>query len=1109
MHFKKLEIFGFKSFAEKTVLNFEEGITAVVGPNGCGKSNVFDSIRWVLGEQSMKELRGSTREDVIFNGTQDKAALGFAEVSLTLSNDDRRLDIDYDEVTITRRLFRSGESEYLLNKSRVRLKDIQILLMGTGIGAETYSLIQQGKVDTVVSARPEERRMLLDEASGITKYKAKKKEAMSKLKSTDDNLLRVNDIVTEVKRQIASIERQANKARKYKVEFEKLKYLEVKLAKHQMQTIEQEKSAMNTQLAEVKEKEQQISSEFEEISERLNNELNYLEEIEQNVSELKSKEIKLDGQIDLNNRQIGFNEERIENLRQNESKYEEQKVQLKEKCRVQQKKIDELKDLLGQAKVDIDQHAENLKEKEEHIYQIEKTLRVSEEKIKENENIILSLTSQQMQIRNKLTDNMKEMQGALARQKRLEHELQKIQDEKGEVQSKYKDLSAKIIRLQGAINFLKVQRVQDNARILYQVKKLKVILAELNNAEKKKMLAIHQKEFIEELQTQYQDNPEPVVPGRLLIDSKPAEHLKGIIGKIKEVRFINGTYEILCENKFVELDPQQIIRKIDEYEAERLRLLGLKADLETWIADLETDFEGLEQQIADKETACSVLFAQRNDIQSEHGKLDGELGGVYNEVDEIERVINVTRKQEQEINYKLDTVNQERDDLKRDNKTHQESIAQKLLEREEFNIAIAEIKTEIQAKTRKLDDIAANEAMYIEVLDGCLEEIKKIEDEVSGYEEKCQAYLDENEKHSTEIEECKTNKETLQNELAEYVAQKEDVGLRVNTARTSMKSIEDELDEIKSFVHSHELNAQQLSFKEQAIKDKLIQSYKISYEEIVSREDPAPFVIEEAPQKLALDKKEEDEGEQAVKEEVTPQEPKRHEFVFDPETAPDEIRKLRKRCDSFGTVNLVAIDEYEELKERFEFLTQQQADLLEAKSQLLSTINKINRSTRQMFLDTFEKVDVSFREHFKLLFGGGEAQLILLDPDNVLESGIDIVARPPGKKLQNISLMSGGERTMSAIALIFGVFKVKPSPFCVLDEIDAALDEANVDRFSNLLRKFADISQFVVITHNKKTISASDVLYGVTMPDKGISRIVSVKISNKERVEELAASAGK
>ena len=1067
--------------------------------------------------------------DIIFNGTEKKASLGFAEVSLTFSNESKMLPIDYDEVTITRRLFRSGESEYLLNKTPVRLKDIQELLMGTGIGAEAYSLLPQGKVDMVVSAKPEERRMILDEASGITKYKAKKKEALNRLRDTENNLLRVNDITIEVKRQIASIERQAKKARKYKEKFEFLKDNETKYSRYQINELENEKDSMDVHAQEVTDKINSLNQELEETAEYLTNEINYLGEVEQKINEITSQEIKLDGQIDLDSRQVDFNQERIENLIQNDHKLTEQKEQLIAKCKNQQEKIEELKQALISLEEVKVMNEDLLKEKRDNLAILEKSVKDSKDAIKGNEENILNLSSRQANTRNDLTDVMKEMQGYLARKRRLELETEKVLNEKQQVNEKLDEVNGQINSLDLEINELAQIKDSRGQKLRSYESELEQLEGTIGELDKKKLFLKSQKEFIEKLHAQYQDMPDPVVEGRFYTKATPMEHHTGIIGKVKDVnplsdhqmqqlkqRFSDSgeygieqsmqLYEIVCETKFVELDPQQISLKINEINLQISELVARRDFVSEQIEEHRELFKEIIYKIQDKEKEHSIFESQRNDIQAEEQKLQGEIELVCSEIEEVKGFMADTKKKEESISYELETITQDIEWCQNDIKDKREVIASKLKEKEDVIVSIAQLETEIAADSDKFTSHKENQSMFSETLDGWLEDINKIDSETNGQEDKKTVYEQEIEDIERRIEDVRAEKESFKSELNDNIIQKEDVAQRINSSRANMNALEQEIDDIKKEVHGKQLKEQELVFNIRAIKDRMIQTYKIDLDAPEAENDlssgvkdasQCPLIQLEAEMfgKVLVSKVEQEvKFEEKVEEQMED---------IDVDELIQSIEKLRKQCDSFGSVNLVAIDEYEELKERFEFLTKQQADLFESKSQLMSTINKINRSTRQMFMETFTKVSEQFRIYFRMLFGGGEAQLVLLEPDNVLESGIEIIARPPGKKLQSISLLSGGEKTLTAIALIFGVFKVNPSPFCVLDEIDAALDESNVGRFGFLLKDFAKIAQFIVITHNKKTIANADVMYGITMPETGCSRVVSVKFSSEEKQKEV------
>lgn len=1107
MYFRRLEIFGFKSFAQKTVLEFQPGISAIVGPNGCGKSNVFDAIRWVLGEQSVRELRGSSMEDVIFNGTDQKAPLGFAEVSLVFSNQSRILPIDHDEVIVTRRLFRCGESEYLINKNTSRLRDIVELFLGTGVGAEAYSLIQQGKVDLVVSAKPDDRRQIFDEAAGITKYKSKKKEALSKLEDTQNNLLRINDIVVEVKRQIGSIERQAKKAQRYKEEFEVLKDYELKLAHHQMARFHRESETMAGAVAALQSKELELTKQLEELNARIGHETLQLEKIEERINGFKAQDIHLENEAAMNTRQISFNEERRRNMDETRGRLQADKAAALARCSAHQAKIDEIKESLTHLSQNLSDVQGLVRQKQIDLSVLMHGIEQAKASLIQVEAEILGLNGQQVRFKNQLTENMKSTMEALARKARLEHENSKVNDEKVQVHQRCETINSALSQVQaqlqeswGDCNARRRALEECKSRFAAQE-------ALIDDLEKNHVFLLSQKEFIRKMQAQYQDIPDPVVEGRFIATVRPNDKQTGIIGKIKNVRVIPATgqspamYEITYETKYVELDLQYLDERMAVINTKLAQAKDVKTQLDRQIQEQNNFIEEVLKSIQQQEKKFSALEAQKNDSQLLFGKLAGELDVIASEFSESQSLLASLKAQEAQVSKGLQGIGGQITRCQQDIKSKQEAMAAKDRERQELNISIVQLESELSAFSAKRKAFEDNLALHTQNLDRDLTDINRFESENSECEFKKIKIDEDIVLLQQAIDGLRRKKESLSAVLNEESAKKEEMSRRLNTLRSGIRGLEDEIIRIKTNMHNQQMRQQEVQFHQRALKERLLQTYKIDLDAVENTPLPSGGHVQQ-----------EQLNSEALSPSTLPNEVALNvkatqgtEPPASPEELSLEIEKLKKRCEAYGAVNLVAIEEFEELRGRHEFLTKQQSDLLTAREGLLSTIQKINRTTRKMFTDTFIKVNEEFKIYFRMLFGGGEAQLVLLDPDNVLECGIDIVARPPGKKLQNISLLSGGEKSLTAIALIFGVFKVNPSPFCVLDEIDAALDESNVDRFAKLLKEFAKIAQFIVITHNKNTMNAADIMYGVTMQERGVSRIVSVKFSEyKARPPALA-----
>ncbi|MCX5696208.1 MAG: AAA family ATPase [Candidatus Omnitrophica bacterium] len=1065
MYFKKLELLGFKSFCDKTTLHFEPGITAVVGPNGCGKSNIFDSIRWVLGEQSAKSLRGSEMLDVIFNGTDNKEPLGMAEVTLTFDNQARFFNFDNDEVAITRRLFRSGESEYLLNKSQVRLKDILDLLLGTGIGAESYSIIAQGKIDLVLSSRPEDRRLVFDEASGITKYKAQKREATRRLEETEQNLLRVNDIVIEVKRQIGSLERQANRARKYREIFEELKNKEVEqgvLTKRELLT---QKDKVISQLKELQLREEGLLKVIHEQEAKIASRSSELKVLEENIMLVKNDLLNLESQVIRNNERINFNKEKTLELEGAKAALEGQIGEVRSKLIVDEQKLNEVRREYQGLKSIIEEKSRALTGKEEQISIHAQNIKNSLAKIVSLKKEIMDLVVRLAAARNQISEFNSQQQVFISRKKRLEIDKAKVYEEKAITEESLSKVTQEVDSVKAIVSDLLQKITAVKSDLEGEGLALSGINTEIEDLERQKLTLESHKEFLEKLKEKYLDTAE-TMNAVVYLDKLPTEKTSGLVIKINDFSgltdedkaYLPANFKLTGEAKPIELDTRKIDEKIAKILGELDVLKNTKQSKEAGIEGMNKAISSLQQELraqeiylANKETSRSTILEQFNKIKEEEDIIILELNDTQKELSVLEANILTAQGSLSELNNSQrlaeDSILQEEDSVTLNNKS-----------REELLVAITQVKTELESLHKRV--ISDEETLNIleDTFSRDKENLKNTEKQIEDSIQKIASFKEETgdcelkiREHNKDIEAKSGLLKDAQSRYAQVSEGTGDVTAKIEADRL-------ELDNLKDKLYELQMLDKDIDYKYAGIKERMLQAYKIDLEG-----------IESIPEGI------------------------------DVNALVQEIAELKKKLDSCGTVNLVAIEEYDELKKRYDFLIQQQTDLMTAKESLHQAILKINRTTKQMFMETFQKVREEFRNYFRLLFNGGDAQVYLIDEQDPLESGIEIICRPPGKKLQNVLLLSGGEKSMSAIALIFAIFKVKPSPFCILDEIDAALDEANVDRFSRVLQEFAKGSQFIVITHNKKTIINANVMYGITMENSGISKIVSVKFAHDKK----------
>lgn len=1250
MYLKTLTIHGFKSFADKTHFAFHRGVTGIVGPNGCGKSNVVDAVRWVLGETSAKALRGEEMADVIFNGTDKRKPVGLAEVELVMADCEAALGVDYNEVSIMRRVFRDGRSEYRLNGTVCRLKDIHDLFAGTGIGRAAYSIMAQGQIDMLLSSKPEDRRTVFEEAAGITKFKSQKKEALRKLEYTEANLLRVADIIAEVKRQMGSLQRQAAKARRYQSLLLDVRTLDTHLGHKHFAEFQAEKSetenqirSLSNRIEEAQRKLQATESETAETREAYH-------AIESAINQLRSQAQELRSQVQSAEGRVGFNRERAEELdsriQQNTQDMNTSRALLDEKERELTSADEMLRAIVGtieSRQLAVNEHLAAHQGIVPQRQGIEAERRSVREGIRQFEGQIATseargsnLTAQIAADRQRHESLQKDRQTAaqVRESSQVEHDelhrqIQELENTRNELDDRLKDCAREIVEkrrqrdaMADELNELQRAVTQRHSRleVLDQLLQkgeglqqgTQEVLRGFDNPEVYRtgvrgLLASSievEPAFIPAIESALRDHLQAV----LLADSELAGQiverlseqrlgkaalvpqdffaLRGApdrqlipdgatawaVDKVKAAASVQNLVDHLLRNVLIAPDFQAALRIKKQHPD--LAIATLKGELisaegvifggagkeegastlrrEAEVRALRAEVEDFERQLREKEDAVTVLRAHLEEQQREEVSLREQSQRAREQFSVLQGKVSVVQRALQQATTKLESVEWEqsqigeRIQIAEDQITgHRDAAAAAQRQLEEARAREAQIEIEIENVTRReiesqerLNELRTSLALEQSQLQAVERQktpvanrivelqnaLHRYEGEIASWRQRIEAGDAENARLAEQIEEQRGAisriEEHLQNKSEDRAAAFE----KVSQLETQLSALRGQHGEYSESRNRAEVQLTRVDLRLENLSNQMVERYQLHLEAF--EPDPHALLLAIAQQKKAFERNAkrkatleasatEAEGDSAA---VASSEPgsaasEGADETLDPDAIvlPDEaegpdwdfvaecVAELRQKLEGIGPVNLEAIQEFAELEERHNFLDTQYNDLMKSKDELLQVIAKINETTKAMFSETFALVRQHFQENFRELFGAqGKADLLLMDEANPLECGIDIIAKPPGKKLQTITLLSGGERSMTAVALLFSIYMVKPSPFCVLDELDAPLDESNISRFLKMLDKFISNSQFIIVTHNKRTMNRADVIYGVTMQEFGVSKPVGVRMTKEE-----------
>ena len=1210
MRLKALEIHGFKSFVDKTVLRFREGITAIVGPNGCGKSNVVDAVRWAMGEQAPRRLRGRGMEDVIFAGSESRAPVGMAEVSLVFDTSDGGVPPpfgDYPEVRISRRLYRSGESEYLINKTQVRLRDVLDFFRDTGVGTRGYTIVEQGRIAEIVSMRPEERRLLIEEAAGISKYKARRREAESKIASTEQNLARVSDVLGEIRRQIGSLERQARKAARYKALREEMRLLDLSLAaddrRERVARIDEAETALEhlrdavTALdARVAERELALRERRIHLAERER----LLAEGSESLFALRARIVELESRIEFEQRereQLGLraeeHAEELERLREQRAAAAAELERSRDELAALESASGAAAERLAAAEAEARDAATALRELERERERLAGLHLEAVTRIARAEDRVQSLEERRTALEQRLRSLDAEMEahgveaGEAGREEAgLEERLRELLEERDRLMNalraalgRQEERADELQLLQESLQALREQRETARARLVSLRELLET--GETLPPGTRHLLADPGREGVRgllrelvEVDPGFERAAEAALGDRadaLVVDSAA----RGL-GLLRELARSAAGGAVL-QFPLPEVHHPTGLVPLGEPLLERVRpqpgVAGLVHELLAGVNVVEDLGEALE--VYGNGRLPATFVTREGDLLRPDGLLVGggdtgregslrrqrEVHELDLEVAELDRQVRAEERRVRGAEAALSELREEIENLRNRHHTaalavaslegdleRQRERAKALVEAREARLAerrtrvaeLARIDEELAGLGERLEADRAARARHQEALDaigvriaGATRALSRLEAraterrvEHAGRVERRDRLVAERERAEERLAQIEAFIGRREREIAEAGERREALAASLEEAREKLaralreeeaarvgheerrdlfereaglvREIEKEISDLradlarrKDEVAAEELELQKLRLGLEQLEERIRDRWGVDLAAWTPPPPPGGGEATAAGPTPSLAP----EGSSEVGSEEEP--PPVDLSVVRLPRAEREVRlaEVRRKLEALGEVNLAAIDEHEELRERYRFLSEQKADLEATLASLRDAIQRINRTSRKRFRETFEQVDARFREIFPRLFRGGRASLELTEAEDLLEAGIEIMAQPPGKRLQTVALLSGGEKTMTALALLVSLFQVHPSPFFLLDEVDAALDDANVGRFNEIVKEMADRSQFLVITHNKRTIEVADVLYGLTMESKGVSKVVSVELT--------------